>query len=71
MLINAIEGIVENGQIRLREKVSLPENSRVFVIVADMPDDRSVWIRSPRLAHPEQAKDFKKQVVDPGSHAEL
>ncbi len=35
MLINAIEGVVENGRIRLREDVSLPENTRVYVIVAE------------------------------------
>jgi hypothetical protein len=70
MLINALEGIVENGEIRLREKVSLPENSRVYVIVADehidrlaRPNDRAARIGSPRLAHPKQAKDFHKQIV--------
>jgi hypothetical protein len=63
MLINAIEGIVENGAIRLREDVSLPENTRVFVIVADPNELAAVHIHSPRLAHPEQYKDFRKQVV--------
>jgi hypothetical protein len=71
MLINAIEGVVENGQIRLREKVSLPENSRVYVIVADTPDDRSARIRSPHLAHPEQSKDFAKQIVELAPDAKL
>ena len=78
MLINAIEGIVENGQIRLRETVSLPEHSKVYVIVADAQvgrfggvDDRSVRIRSPRLAHPEQSKALGKQVVELAPDAKL
>ncbi len=28
-------------------------------------------IRSPRLARPEQLKDFAKQIVEPAPHAEL
>jgi hypothetical protein len=71
MLINAIEGFIENGQIRLREKVSLPEHSKVYVIVADSQvdriggvDDGSVHIRTPRFAQPEQSKDFSKQIVE-------
>lgn len=78
MLINALEGIVKNGQIRLREKMSLPENSRVYVIVADTqvdrfvnPDDRAARIRSPRLAQPEQSKDFAKQIVEIAPDAKL
>lgn len=71
MLINAIEGILENGQIRLREKVSLPENSRVYVIVAEMLDTSAPRIRTPRLAHPEQSKDFGKQIVELAADAEL
>lgn len=71
MLVNAIEGFVENGLIRLRENVSLPENARVYVIVTDMPDDRSARIRSPRLTHMEQSKDFRKQVVEFAPDAKL
>jgi hypothetical protein len=78
VLINAIEGFVENGQIRLRETVTLPEHAKVYVIVANeqvdrlvRPDDRAARIHSPRLAHPEQAKDFAKQVVEPAPDAKL
>jgi hypothetical protein len=76
VLINAIEGFVENGQIRLRETVTLPEHAKVYVIVADaqvdrLVDDRAPRLRSPRLAHPEQSKDFAKQIVEPAPDAEL
>jgi len=67
MPMTAVEGIVENGRIRLREDVSLPENTRVFVIIdgfAGPAGVASASVRSPRLAHPEQAKDFHKQVVE-------
>ena len=64
MLVNAIEGVVENGRIRLREDVSLPENARVYVIFADLGNDRSVRVQSPRLADPQQAKEFTKQIVE-------
>lgn len=71
MQVTAIEGIVENGQIRLREEVSLPENTRVYVIVADLHLGPSARIRTPRLAHPEQAKDFRKQVVEVDGDAQV
>ena len=64
MLANAIEGVVENGRIRLDEGVSLPENTRVYVVVADQPKGRTLHIRSPRLVHPEQADSLRKKVVE-------
>jgi hypothetical protein len=71
MQVTAIEGVVENGSIRLREAVSLPENTRVYVIVADMPAGPTAQMRSPRLVHPEQAGDFRKQVVELSADAQL
>ena len=78
MLINAVEGIVQNGKIHLRDAVSLPENARVYVIIANEQvdqlahaDDREARIRSPRLARAEQSKDFAKQVVELPSDAKL
>ena len=67
MPITAMERIVENGRIRLRDDVSLPEKTRVLVIIdgfAGPGTGPSAVIRSPRLAHPEQAGDFRKQVVE-------
>jgi hypothetical protein len=64
MIVNAIEGIVENGAIRLRDDVNLPENTRVFVVVVDQPDRPVAHIRSPRLAHREDAIHFRKQVLE-------
>jgi hypothetical protein len=61
MVVNAIEGVIENGKIRLDENVTLPERARVLVIVSPQA---VVNIYSPRLANPEQAKDLRKQVIE-------
>jgi hypothetical protein len=71
MPVMAIEGVVENGQIHLRDDVSLPENTRVYVIVTDLPVGPLAQIHSPRLAHPEQAGDFRKQIVEVAADAQL
>jgi hypothetical protein len=71
VLVNAIEGVVENGKIRLREPLSLAENTRVYVIVADIHSTPSASIASPRLAHPHQAGDFRKRIVEVAADAEL
>jgi hypothetical protein len=31
--ISTFEGIVENGKIRLRDNVMLPENTKVYVVI--------------------------------------
>ena len=64
MPLTAIEGIVENGTIRLRENVALPENTRVYVIVADPQAAPPFNIASPRLANPKDAAAFRKQIVE-------
>jgi hypothetical protein len=71
MLVTAIEGVVENGKIHLREDVSLAENTRVYVIVADMHMAPPAHVRTPRLADPKQAGDFHKQVMEIPADAEL
>lgn len=63
MTLSTFEGIVENGQIRLRDNVTLPENTKVYVIIPDLETAPQAHVSSPRLAHPEQAADFAKQIV--------
>jgi hypothetical protein len=63
MKTTAYEGVVENGQVKLPSTVHLPEHTRVLVVV---PADDSIavsHIYSPRLAHPEQASEFIKEVL--------
>ena len=64
MPLTAVEGVVENGNIRLNENVLLPENARVFVIVTDAPLSKVPRIRSPHFVDPAQAAQFRKQVVE-------
>ena len=71
MAILTIEGIVENGQIRLRENVTLPEHTRVYVVIPDVETAPQAHVNSPRLVHPEQAADFAKQIIEVSADAEL
>ena len=69
MKVTTFEGIIENGQIRLPANVHLPENTRVYVVVPDVETHSVAFIGSPRLAHPEQAQDFMKQVIEEANDA--
>ena len=64
MGVITLEGIVKHGQIQLKTNVRLPEKTKVYVIVPDVQIEQRARIFSPRLAHPEQAADFKMQVID-------
>ena len=71
MSVTTIEAIVENGQIRLPSSVRLPEKARVYVLIPDVKMPSASYIGSPRLAHPEQAADFRKEVVEESPDASL
>lgn len=64
MALLTVEGIVENGQIRLCEPIILPEHAKVYVVVPDAAPVSHAHIASPHLAHPAQAADFIKQVIE-------
>ena len=64
MKVATFQGIVENGQIRLPENVRLPEEAIVYVVIPGVESPSVVRVSSPRLAHPEQAADFQKVVVE-------
>ena len=71
MGVTTLEGVVENGQIRLLATVRLPEKAKVYVIIPDMEVQAKAYIGSPRLVHPEQATDFEKQVLEDSSDADV
>jgi hypothetical protein len=71
MAILTVEGVVENGQIRLRDNVVLPEHTKVYVVIPEMETAPLAHVYSPRLAYPEQASDFAKQVIEVPADAEL
>ena len=71
MKVTAFEGVVENGQIRLPTDVRLPDKAKVYVVVPDVEVKPIACIGSPRLVHPEQLADFKKEVVEESHDAGL
>ena len=64
MKVTTFEGIIENGQIRLPANVHIPEKTKVYVVVPNVETQPASHISSPRLAHPEQVRDFEKQVIE-------
>lgn len=71
MKVTTYEATVENGQIKLSEPARLPEHARVFVVVPSAETAPSFFVGSPRLARPEQARDFVKEVIEDDSNAVL
>jgi hypothetical protein len=61
----------ENGQIRLPDNVTLPEHTKVSVVIPDIETTPPAHVYSPRLVHPEQAADFAKQIIEVSTDAEL
>lgn len=58
------EGVVENGHVTLPPDADIPEKTRVYVLVPDVETRKRLYIASPRLVHPEQAKDFEMEVIE-------
>ncbi len=71
MQVTAFEGIIENGQIRLITNINLPERTKVYVIIPGFETKRDLHIYSPRLAHPEQAADFQKDIIEEAPDASV
>lgn len=71
MNIVTLEGIVEQGKIRLLNEIQLPENTIVFVIIPDIRDEPIGHIYSPRLVPPEQANDFKMEIIKDAPNARI
>ena len=63
MSIITLEGIVQEGQIRLKTDFHLPDKTKVYVVVPDIQVEKHAHIFTPRLANSEQAIDFKMQVT--------
>ena len=64
MSVLTFEGVVENGQIRLLDGALLPDRTKVYVVVLDAPP-RFPCLRSPRLAEPKLAADFRMDSTEP------
>lgn len=69
MALQTVEGIVENGLIRVTSSVTLPEHAKVHVVVPDAAPAQRAHVRSPRLARGQQAADFAKQIIEESADA--
>jgi predicted DNA-binding antitoxin AbrB/MazE fold protein len=64
-----VDAIYDQGVFRPLEPLALPEGIRVHLHVEPDPTaattpSAAAKVRSPRLAHPEQAADFQMEVSD-------
>jgi hypothetical protein len=73
MSVITIEGVVENGQIRLNTNLRLPEKAKVYVVIPDMPVEQThvVQVISPHLVHPEDVTDFRMDVIEESPDASV
>jgi hypothetical protein len=65
------EGIVENGCVTLPANIDIPDRTHVYILVPDAETQRTLQVASPRLVHPEQAKDFVKQIIEDTTDANV
>jgi len=71
MNVVTLEGIVEHGQIQLKTNVHLPDKTKVYIVVPGIQIEQVARIFSPRLAHSEEAADFRMEIVEEPSDASL
>lgn len=71
MTIATYEGIVEKGKVRLKPGVRLPDKTKVYVVVLEVQAEKTARMMTPRLTHPEQASDFKMEIIEDTSDASL
>ena len=51
-MASTFEGVVKDGQIRLRDNVQLPEDTEVYVVIPDFAPPPQARLPSPRLVRP-------------------
>jgi hypothetical protein len=74
MAVTTYEGVVENGKIRFKAGVKLPENAKVYVVVPDLKTNdkkKVVQILSPHLVRREDAARFKMKVTEEKPNARV
>ncbi len=63
MGVKTFEGVIEQGQVKFITPVSLPDRTKVYVVVPDAGVHEVARVHTPRLARPEQATDFQMEVI--------
>ncbi len=64
MSVVTYEGVVENGQIRLKDEVRLPEHTTVYVLVPEVQHRPVFHVVSPRLVNPHDVTRFTMERVE-------
>ena len=64
MSVMTLEGIVEQGQIRLSPNVRLKDHTKVIVVVPDYGAEETRRIVSPRLVRADQLVDFEMEIIE-------
>ncbi len=63
-VLTTIEGVVENGLVKLPPDARLPDQTKVYVVAPGISQVPTARMASHRLARPEQAIDFTMHVLD-------
>jgi hypothetical protein len=64
MKVLTYEAIVQRGEVKLSETVTLPEHAKVYVVVPGDEDLPTSRIQTPRLLRSEQVSDFAMEIVE-------
>ena len=64
MQVTTIQGVIENGQVKLSEAIQIPEKSIVYVVVPDVQPSRVVRVMSPRAVRPEKLEDLEREMIE-------
>ena len=71
MSVRTFEGVIEKGQVKLNAPVDLPDRTKVYIVVPGADVEQTAHFHSPRLARPEQAADFKMEIIESSPDASL
>ena len=63
MSVTTLEGVIENGRVRLPQGVVLREQQTVYVVVPDAEPAHFSSTPGVRLANPDDAAKFEMHVV--------
>ena len=70
-MVRHVDAIFSKGAFRPLEPLALPEGTRVHLSIEEQtsakPVPSAAKIRTPRLAHPEDAADFVMEVREAGN----
>lgn len=64
MQVTTIQGVIENGQVRLTEAIEIPDKTTVYVLVPAIEPVRTARIRSPRVVGGEKLENLERETIE-------